>query len=150
MKTNQNAILLCSIQKDDTDEILKNEMIKMESMLASILPTSGFLLSISGYEQDSRELWEIPEMKILATRLVNIGFISLLDLSTIMKSLKDPDPLYKTSLGALEVWALSKGILNGKHLITKNQYQLFLEDLNNANTQCDKVTRWKSKSSYNK
>lgn len=150
MKTNQNAILLCTIQKDDTDEMLRNKMIQLESMLSCKLTNSGFLLTISGYDHDSRELWEIPEMKTLTRRLVNIGFISLLEMSTQLKSMQDPDPIYRCTYGAFEVWAHSKGLLNNAYILNIKNYNLFLKDLKNANIQCDKVTRWKSKSSFNK
>jgi hypothetical protein len=150
MKTDQNFHLLCTIQKDDTDEILKNKMIDLESMLSNTQYKSGFLLTIGGYENDPRELWEIPEMKNFGSRLVRIGFISLLELSTQFKRQKDPDPMYGLTLGALEVWAISKGILSNAYVINNKNYMLFLDDLSKANKICDKVTRWKSKISFNK
>lgn len=146
MKTNENAIMICSIQKDDTDETLRNKMIEMESMLSSGLSKTGFLLSISGYENDSRELWQIPEVRKLTTRLVKIGFISLLEVATHLKSMIDPDPLYKSMLGAFEVWAISKGIIKSYYSkVTKGQYRLFLEVLSDANVECDKITKWSVK-----
>lgn len=143
MKTNENAIMICSIQKDDTDETLRNKMIEMESLLSSGLCKTGFLLTISGYENDSRELWQIPEVRKLTKRLVKIGFISLLEFATHLKSMIDPDPLYKSTLGAFEVWAISKGIIKSYYSkVTKEQYSLFLEVLRDANFECDKITKW--------
>lgn len=136
-----NAILLCSINKDDSDAVLSKKMNEMEIMLAFNSYRAGFVLTINGYEHDSRELWEMPEIKLLTARLVKIGFISLLEVSTHVYSLKYPyEPIYKCSLGAREVWAMSKGILNSKYIITMNQHALFLKDLQKSNRACDKVT----------
>ena len=55
--TNHSTILLYNIHKEVTNEALKEKMIRMEGMLALSSHKSGFLLSIGGCDQDSREVW---------------------------------------------------------------------------------------------
>ena len=83
----------------------------------------------------------MPEVKLLAIRLVKIGFISLLEVSASIRSIKEPnEALYKCSLGAFEVWALSKGMLNAKWSFTKNQFASFKIALRKSNKACAKIT----------
>ena len=59
MKTNGN-ILLCEAHGDVTDAELKTKMNDMEKLIALHSYKSGFYLTISGYDNDARELWQIP------------------------------------------------------------------------------------------
>lgn len=70
----------------------------------------GFCLTISGYDDDPRDLWNIPEVVSFMKRLVDIGFISILEVSTNSKELmrteyKDIDKL--PGFGAIEVWMMA-------------------------------------------
>ena len=60
---------------------------------------SGFFLSIAGFDDDPRELWQIPEVVEFFKNLIEIGFITLLvpDIIDIPKG-------KRLGLGALEVW----------------------------------------------
>src|SRR5215469_10950369 len=64
--------------------------------------------TIRGFNDDPRELWEIPEAKTLAQRMVAIGFIAWLEGSVLMPELRrGPDANLRLGMGALEVWALA-------------------------------------------
>jgi hypothetical protein len=69
------------------------------------------LLSVDGYGDDPRDLWEIPEAVNLAKRMVSLGVCSVLHVSTTL------DPKYAETgvegrpFGAFEVWMLAKGKL---------------------------------------
>ena len=69
--------------------------------------------AISGFDDDPRELYEIPEVRSFCGRLVDYGFISGLDL-TANSELRDAiglptDPILARCkmLGALEVWLVA-------------------------------------------
>ncbi len=143
MKATQIQILLCQIQKNETDESLRKRMIEMENILSKNSFKTGFILTIDGYDRDSRELWEIPEVRTLTKRIVKIGLISLLDVSTTWR--RNEDPIYHMTFGALEMWAISKGFLNSKYTLSKEQYKMFYNELLDANIACSKVTGWKGK-----
>ena len=67
---------------------------------------------IDGYNSDSREIYEIPEVKRLCVRLVRSGFCSILNYSPAFE--KD-EPNYG-QLGALEIKLLSEGEFNKEHV----------------------------------
>jgi len=70
-------------------------------------PSMGFTLVIDGYDDDPRELYEIPECVSFFQRLVDIGFISLLEVSTRIEALKKISEM--PGLGSLEVWLIATG-----------------------------------------
>lgn len=82
----------------------------------------GVLVSIDGYDQDPRDLWNIPEVVTFAKRLVDHGVCSVATVSTTL------DPKFEgpggKPFGGFEIWLLSKGYLGRADLEGK-----FLEDL---------------------
>jgi hypothetical protein len=64
----------------------------------------GVLVSIDGYDNDPRDLWNIPEVVVFAKRLVANGVCSVAVVSTIL------DPKFDgpggRPFGGFEVWLL--------------------------------------------
>ena len=103
----------------------------------------GFCLSISGHDQDRRELWQIPEAISFMKRLCNLGFISALEISTTCPDLireqykqqyKGLDKL--PGFGALEIWMCGNNKMgSGKidiNMETMNEFNKALQAANKA------------------
>lgn len=132
----QNVIIY-QIEKDLTDA----EFIEVIRKFWPIVSTKnrGVYSSIFGYDEDPRELWQIPEVKILCERLVNLGFISILEPTTLFTEEKGFDAFF----GALEIWALSKGLFTfqGDLEMTPELFNEFKVVLSQSNM---KVLKWVS------
>lgn len=83
-----------------------------------------WVCAISGYEDDERELYEVTEVRAFCHRLVERGFIASLHPTTLF--FKDETPELGRFLGGMEVWAISKNLLDrgGNFFLTK---ELFAE-----------------------
>jgi hypothetical protein len=64
---------------------------------------------VHGYNDDPRELHEIPEVQELCRRLVALGFIGFLEPATSLQGL--PGYMGGAVFGAWEVWKLARGEL---------------------------------------
>ena len=62
---------------------------------------------IRGFDDDPRELYDIPEVRAFCRRIVNLAFISYLDFATTV--LTDVPDLVKKGWGAAEVWLCGEG-----------------------------------------
>lgn len=71
---------------------------------------------VSGFNSDSRELQDIPEVRAFCLRLVNLGFISYLDFTTYLYP-SVPASL-RSTWGAAEVWLCGENRLNAKTQVT--------------------------------
>ena len=85
-----------------------------------------WVCAIAGYEDDERELYEVPEVRDFCRRLVEHGFIASLRLSTMYQS-DDKRPELKRFLGGMEVWAFAENLLekNGDFRLTKERFERF-------------------------
>jgi hypothetical protein len=92
---------------------------------------------IGGFDDDPRELGQIPEARALCRRLVGIGFISWLDVSTSIPELKGIG--MHAGLGAFEVWGIAEGIIGagGGYELPKETLAHFRKDLEKANQEAD-------------
>src|SRR5262249_16027503 len=72
-------------------------------------PNDRIVCAIAGFDDDARELGEVPEVRAFCRRLVGIGFISWLDTCTSIPDLGGIG--MAAGLGAFEVWAIAEGIL---------------------------------------
>ena len=92
-------------------------------------PNDHIVCTIGGFDDDPRELGQIPEARALCRRLVGIGFISWLDVCTSIPQLKGIG--MEAGLGAFEVWAIAEGILGaaGGYDIPKETLAHFRKDL---------------------
>jgi hypothetical protein len=72
---------------------------------------------IRRFNDDPRELFEVPEVRAFCRRLVNLGFISYLDYSTMFTK-KTPETA-KKGWGAAEVYLCGEGRLRHKNELTR-------------------------------
>jgi hypothetical protein len=88
-----------------------------------------WVCAIMGYDQDPRELCEVPEVRAFCERLVNRGFIACLHPSTLFYKKEQPE--LGGYLGGLEIWAMSKNMVDvkskgGDILLTKEKAEEFI------------------------
>lgn len=135
--------LLCvSLTSDMSDSEIKEYIQKMLPVCAT--NGQGFCLSISDFDEDHRELWQIPEAKSFMKRLCDLGFISILEVSTTCPDLLKEE--YKVNklpgFGALEVWLCGTNRMGSGHNdIDQKTMAKFIEDLNTANLRADEVMK---------
>lgn len=123
-------VMCLSLYIDMTDDEIKDCIHQM--MPVCRIKETGFCLTIGGFDQDSRDLWEIPEVLEFYRRLVKFGFISCLEVSTTADGLAKMPGL--PGFGALEVWMCAKGLMvRGKKDVTQDQLRQFHEALEEAN-----------------
>ena len=124
MKTNP-IVYAASLSLRDTNEELVEMMRQMRA--ARQAGVDAVICCVSGFENDPRELWQIPEVRAFFRRLVTHGFISWLDVFAGM----NPDPntpeVLRMGFGACEVWLISEGVDIGAADITLTA--TVLEDL---------------------
>lgn len=82
--------------------------------------------AIGGYDKDSRELWEIPEVKKLCDRLWRTGFIGLLDPSTRLEAAARGE--VAQTFGALEIWQLAEGTFKPRQTLDSDKVRQFLTE----------------------
>lgn len=101
-------VYAASLTLRDTNEELVEMMRQMKA--ARQAGFDAVICCVSGFENDRRELWQIPEVRAFFRRLVTHGFISWLDVFAGM----NPDPntpeVLRMGLGACEVWLISEGV----------------------------------------
>lgn len=135
--------LLClSLAADMTDAEIKESI--QEMIPVCKLKGQGFCLTISGYDEDHRELWQIPEALGFMKRLCDLGFISTLEVSTTCPDLIRKE--YKIDklpgFGALEVWMCATNRMGtGKNDIDQRTMASFHEDLRIANMRSEEVMK---------
>jgi hypothetical protein len=128
------SLLYCSVTVDMTDDEIKEMIHKMYRRVDEV--GHGFLFTVAGYNNDPRELWEIPEVIAFFKRLIDIGFLSVLE---PVAQIADPGG---PAFGALEVWMVATGQINEKkdHEITREMVgQLFTDVLYPSNMKLNKL-----------
>lgn len=87
--------------------------------------------TVSGYDKDSRELWEIPEVARLCQRVIESGVVSLLAPNM-------GDDRMPGLLGAWDVWAIATGkFVDGISELTPAVVSEFVAMLSEANKSAD-------------
>ena len=72
---------------------------------------------IDGFDDDPRDLWDIPEARAFCRRLVSLGFISWLEFA-LCDPQTDIDKVAKDGLGALEIWMIAEGKMHKRTPLT--------------------------------
>jgi hypothetical protein len=92
---------------------------------------------IDDYNDDPREIGEIPEARELCRRLLALGYTSFLDPTTSIPEF----PTFNgcMTLGAFEVWRIARGEMThaGRQEVTRADLDAFREHLEYANTVAD-------------
>lgn len=131
-------IKLVTIRAAFDNAKIRNMMRELHRVLENGVHKTGFVLTVSGWDDDPRDVWQIPECVDLFKRLVELGFISLLEVSTHAKDIAQiPDC---GGLGALEIWLMSQGkVTVGDSSIDRRTMGLFMKEMDIANIKCRKV-----------
>lgn len=124
-------LLIIAIDINHTSEQLIDLMRGAKSVV--LASGEGAVLTISGFDSDPRELFEIPEVVALCRDLVSIGFISVLKVSTLLER----DEIVGRFYGALEVWAIATGKMTSLDLeITRPMIDQLKAELALSNERC--------------
>jgi hypothetical protein len=93
---------------------------------------------VAGYDDDPRDLGEVPEVVGPCRRLLNLGYVSFLTPFTSIPGL--PGFNRGASLGAYEVWAIAKGLRGraGRREVPAAQLEEFWADLRGINAVADR------------
>jgi len=94
-----DVVRLCSDQMDAMDAAGKN-----------YLPP---VMVVGGFNDDPRELWQIPEAIDLLNRACRAGFLSILEPSVMLKS--EVPRKFTTAFGAMELWLVARKIVTFKY-----------------------------------
>lgn len=97
--------------------------------------TPNITLTIHGFDDDPRELYEVVEVRALCRRLVDHGFISGLDIATTIT----PNDATKGTLGAMEVWLLSENRMARNVTLMREDLDEFRAALDVSNKAADKA-----------
>ena len=125
-------LLYVAFNDDMTDSEIK-ECIQ-DMMPICLSRQKGFCLTISGYDDDPRDLWVIPEALGFMKRLCDLGMISFLEVSTTCKELRRNGIPELPGFGALEVWMCATNRMGkGKTDISPELMNQFYKDLDTAN-----------------
>lgn len=122
----------CSLTVDMTDDELRECIHKMHPRCTE--SKQGFLLTISGFDYDPRELWEIPEAVKFCQRLIDIGFVALLDMCAATSAAK-------AGFGLLEVLFTAEGSIrtNGRYEIGREDVQRGVKMYEEANVKVAEI-----------
>lgn len=104
--TPPESVLVMEVFLTDSNEDIIDKMRAMRQARADRFYTN-VICTVSGWADDPRELWDIPEVRAFCGRLVTLGFVSYLDYSTTL----DPraSAFVRTGFGAAEVWLTAEG-----------------------------------------
>jgi hypothetical protein len=132
------ADFLClSLYADMTDDEIKDCIQQM--MPVCKVKQQGFCLTVGGFDKDPRELWEIPESVAFFKKLVDLGFIAALEVSTTASGLVREDFFGVPKLpgfGALEVWMCATGrMAKGNNDVDAASLMHFERELEHANAK---------------
>lgn len=124
-----------AVEQTQTDDDLRRVMAGIDPIVKK--NGMGFVLTISGWDNDPRDLWEIPEAIHLCKRLVDTGFISLLEVSTQSGLKSDYMPDDCPGLGALEIWLMANGrVRKGQQYLDRNTVETFMNVWLSSNEVC--------------
>lgn len=130
-------VLIFNVNVDMTDEDVR-QMI-CTGYAWAVQHQRGCLFSVDGFNHDPRGLFQIPEALALMTRLRDMGFMSVLHTSTLITEDGQPADHPIGPLGAIELWAMSKGYFgqSGEFEMTPDLFRKFQEELAESNAKCD-------------
>src|SRR4051812_26837848 len=130
MRIDARLVLSSDLSAEEIDETI-------ERRNDAAHQAAGLVAHITGYDNDHRELWEIPAVIDFAARWVAAGGLSLLKVSTFLQvnhtntgsELQQKWP----GIGALEMWLLSRGELSRVQTLDSLTFERFTQDLARSN-----------------
>lgn len=126
-------LTFCSLSVDMSDDELKECIHKAHPRC--VKTGRGCLITVNGYDRDKRELWQIPEVKTFFDRLIDIGFLSVMELMAQEALPGSP------GFGAVEVWMLATGQIKkyAKYEIGKQELAAVVEIVKQSNVKCEAI-----------
>lgn len=123
----REIVIAPDAQEADLIEIVRTEG------FAVIRRNRPFFCTITGYENDHRELWEIPEVVSLCQRIISSGLLGLLEVNV--------GPGRQPMLwGAMDVLACASGWYVGRVLdLSPDRTTALCEVILAANQTCNRV-----------
>lgn len=125
-------IEIISIPRDITDERIRDVIAIYNPFIRCAKRAPGLI--ISGYEDDLRELSEISEVQELCRRLVDSGFIGMVDTGL-------PNPKIPLTLGSYIIWKIANGEVRRRMFsLTPPELREFMALLSKCNQKCDQIS----------
>jgi hypothetical protein len=118
------ALILVLHPRESNEEIFNYMRLARTKRNAEI---AHIVCHIGGYDDDERELWEIPEVRAFCRRLMTLGFPSWLDPFTTLPEIRDHP--FKDSFGSLEIWLVAKGKMSLSTTLDLALVKNFLEEV---------------------
>jgi hypothetical protein len=126
-------LTFCSLSADMSDDELKECIHKVQPRCVST--GRGCLITVNGYDRDPRELWQIPEVKAFFNRLIDFGFLSVMELMAQQAMPGTP------GFGAVEVWmvATDKITKYAKYEVGKEELDAVVKIVKESNVKCEAI-----------
>lgn len=129
--------MFMALSTDMTDDEIKACIHDMHPVCMA--NKQGFILTISGYDDDPRDIWDIPEAVQFAKRLIDIGLVSYLETATI--ELSEQLGTF-VGFGALELWMVATGRMKiGNNMITPKEIKQAYEVQLACNKKCEEILK---------
>jgi hypothetical protein len=120
-------------------DMTNDEVIAKMRLMKSVRDAGvkNVVCSVSDFNEDPRELYAIPEVRAFCRRLVNLGFISYLDVETglLARTLDNPEPvegLLRDQWGAFDVWLCGEGRTRPRMEFAREEFLALLEEFQQA------------------
>lgn len=126
-----SGLLIVEIGLDATNDHIYDQMRIMKRCREND-EYGSVICCIRGFDEDHRELYDIPEVRAFCRRLFNLGFTSYLNFSTFLEPIFSSGP---KAWAALEVWMCSEGMANAP--ITKELCERFSKLWMESNQRAD-------------
>jgi hypothetical protein len=130
-------VYLIELTLDMTDAELVELMQGMRRIRESI-EDAHIICLIQGHDNDPRQLWDIPGVRQLSTRLVELGFIADLDFAPHWDPVLSRLP-GQGGLGATEIWLMSQGRFGQTLALTADVLDEVLAVVSRANKRADEL-----------
>lgn len=127
-----------SVPKDVSDKEL--ERVIFDRLPSCMHTGKANTVMLDGYNDDDRELWDIPEAVAVLERMVSTGFISILEPTSHLEGIRS-DHCPAMGLGAFEVWAATKNLVGveSRDISQETLRHFFTEVLPQANKRAERV-----------
>jgi hypothetical protein len=102
------AVFLANLHLSATNDDLRDMMRNMKA--ARETGWDHVICTIDGFANDSRELWQIPEVRAYCRRLMTTGFVAYLDVFAGINPDPATHPLVRQGFGSGEVWLIGEGV----------------------------------------
>lgn len=107
------------------DDPVEEIRLAIQKALPLVDAFDGVTITIRGYGNDPRELWEIPEVETFAKLLVAEGMLGIMN--------AHPDMLTAPWIGALGLYLMSKGLMPKNNSVSREEMNRYFEAIDAGN-----------------